>query len=346
MHFMGEPVSMTYVDTRNHTWWAALDLGHWGCKLHWSGDEGATWEEVEAPKYPEGSQVKDSEPTSLKYIWAFAHGGHDHPDRLYIGTEPGGLFVSNNNGESFELVDSLWNHPSRKEQWFGGGRDNPGIHSILVDSDDSDHIFIGISVAGVFETKDGGNTWNPMNKGLKADFLPDPYAEIGHDPHLLISAPSDKTTMWQQNHCGVFVSRDAGLNWHDVSEKTGPAGFGFAIAVAKNDPETAWVVPGVSDQSRVAVDNSLCVCRTENAGKSWQTLRDGLPQNHVFDITYRHALDITGDTLAFGTTTGNLYLSDNRGDSWNVISNNLPMIYSLYFMRVRLPAAVWEYPNL
>ena len=108
--------------------------------------------------------------------------------------------------------------PSRKDQWFGGGRDYAGIHSIIVDPDDSDHIYTGISVAGLFESKDCGNTWNPMNKGLKADFLPDPHAEIGHDPHLLVSAPSDKTIMWQQNHCGVFISRDACLNWQDVSE--------------------------------------------------------------------------------------------------------------------------------
>lgn len=332
LHFISDPISMAFVDVRNDTWWAAQDHGHWGVKLHRSVDEGSTWEEVEAPKYPEGSEIKDGEPASLKYIWSIAHGGNDHPGKLFIGTEPGGLFVSNDNGDTFELVEGLWNHPSRKDQWFGGGKDNAGIHSIIVDPDDSDHIYTGISVAGVFESKDGGNTWNPMNKGLSADFLPDPHAEIGHDPHLLVSARSDKTILWQQNHCGVFLSRDAGLNWQDVSEKTGPVGFGFAIVVDENDAETAWVVPGVSDEIRIAVDKALCVCHTSDGGRTWQSLRSGLPQTNVFDITYRHALDITGDTLAFGTTTGNLYLSGNRGDSWKLLSNNLPMIYSLYFI--------------
>ena len=138
--------------------------------------------------------------------------------------------------------------------------------------------------------------------------------------------------MWQKNPWGVFISRDACLNWQDVSEETGPVGFEFAIAVDENDAETAWVVPGVSDQSRIAVNKALCVSRNTDGGRTWQSLRNGLPQTNVFDITYRHALDITGDTLAFGTTTGNLYLSGNRGDSWKLLSNNLPMIYSLYFI--------------
>ncbi len=331
-HFLGEPVSYAWVDTRTNTWWAALDLGHWGGKLHRSEDKGNNWQEVDAPKYPEGLEVKDGEAASLKYLWAFAHGGEDNPGKLYIGTEPGGLFVSANNGDSFELVEGLWNHPSRKDQWFGGGRDNAGIHSIIVDPDDSDHIFVGISVAGVFESNDGGSTWTPRNKGLKADFLPDPNAEVGQDPHLVITAPSDKNTMWQQNHCGVFISKDAGLNWEDVSEDNGPVGFGFAVIVDENDSNTAWVVPGVSDQSRVAVDQALCVCRTSDGGKTWQACRNGLPQNNAFDITYRHALDITGDTLAFGTTTGNLYMSDNRGEDWTTLSNNLAMVYSLFFI--------------
>ncbi len=330
-HFLGNPVSFAWIDKRTNTWWAALDHGHWGSKLHRSMDEGKSWKEVEAPKYPEGTMINEKDEASLKYIWCMASGGNDMPERIYLGTEPGGLFVSDNNGDSFELVKGLWNHPSREKQWFGGGRDFAGIHSIIVDPDDSTRILVGISVAGVFETVDGGANWTPKNKGLKANFLPDPDSEIGQDPHLLITAPTDKHTMWQQNHCGIFVSRNGGEKWEDVSSTDGPANFGFAIAVDETDPECAWVVPGVSDEIRIAVDNSMCVCRTDDCGKTWTTLTNGLPQGNAFDITYRHALDITEDTLAFGTTTGNLYFSENRGDEWQIISNNLPMIHSLFF---------------
>ena len=329
--FLGIPVTIATIDENTGYWWALLDHGHWGCKLHRSKD-GKSWEELEAPKYPDGEEVKDGVAAATRLLWAFSNGGSDRPGTIYVGTEPGGLFKSTDNGDSFELMRGLWDHPSRKGQWFGGGRDHPGIHSILVDPTDSDHIYIAISCAGTFETKDGGQTWHPMNKGLRADFLPDPASEIGQDPHLVDWCKGNTQVMWQQNHCGIYRSEDGGANWTDISEKDGIANFGFAVAAHETDPNVAWVVPGVSDVMRVAIDNSLCVSRTDDGGKTWAHFREGLPQSASFDITYRHALDVTGDTLAFGTTTGNVYMSENGGERWSTLSNNLPMVHSVAFV--------------
>jgi len=329
--FEGIPVSIAYADPRNGKWWACLDHGHWGVKLHRSNDRGKTWQEVTAPAYPEGEEVKDGVAAATRYIWAMSHGGKQYTSRLWLGTDPGGLFMSEDDGDNFHLVQSLWQHPTRKTNWFGGGRDLPGIHSIVVDPRNEDHIHIGISVAGVFETTDGGKTWEVRNKGLRADFLPDPYAEIGHDPHILVAAPSNPDALWQQNHCGIFHSTDGGKNWEDVSEKEGGARFGFAIAVAEDNPDQAWVAPANSDEKRIAVKNSLCICRTDDGGKTWKEMRKGLPQENCFDIVYRHALVTSGDAVAFGTTTGNLFLSNDRGESWQAINNYLPMIHSVQF---------------
>ena len=329
--FEGILVSIAYADERNNTWWACLDHGHWGVKLHRSFDRGVTWEEVTAPAYAEGEEVKDGVPATTKYIWAMNHGGSNHPDRLWLGTDPGGLFVSNDAGNSFHLNNSLWMHPTRKTGWFGGGRDNPGIHSIVLDPRDSDHLFIGISCAGVFETLDGGVTWIIRNKGLKAEFLPNPEQETGHDPHILVAAPSNPDILWQQNHCGIFRSIDGGKQWHNVGEKNGPANFGFAIAVADDNPDQAWVAPATSDGNRIAIDGALCICRTDDGGQTWHQQRNGLPQSGCFDIVYRHALATSGDGLAFGTTTGNLFFSGDRGESWETISHFLPMIHSVQF---------------
>ncbi len=326
--FLAIPVSLTYVDESNGSWWACLDHGHWGCKLHTSSDEGKSWKEIEAPKYPEGETIKDDIPATVRYLWAMAS---DNNGSLWVGTEPGGLFNSTDSGKSFTLNRGLWNHPSRPDNWFGGGRDYAGIHSIIVDPRDSNHIYVGISVAGVFESKDGGITWEPRNKGLRADFLPDPNAEVGHDPHLLVSCPSQPDFMWQQNHCGIFRSTDGGISWLDVSEKNGPADFGFAIAVDEHDGNKAWVVPAISDEKRVAIDNALCVCRTTDGGTTWETLRDGLPQENAYDIVYRHALGLNGSELVFGTTTGNVYVSPDQGNHWEHLAGNLPMVYAVAF---------------
>lgn len=329
--FPGIAASYAFRHPYSKVLWAALETDHWGAKLQRSGDDGETWEEIEMPKYPQGALVTEGVPATLSYIWLVSAGHPDQPERVYLGTEPGGLFQSDDSGDSFSLVDGLWNHPSRS-QWFGGGRDHPGLHSVLVDPRDPNRILTGISVGGVYESSDNGDSWSPRNKGLIADYLPNPQAEVGHDPHLLTASPSNADVLWQQNHCGIFRSTDGGGNWVKISEDDGPAHFGFAIALDKDDADTAWVVPAISDEVRMAVDGAMCVSRTEDGGKTWQSFRSGLPQENCYDFTFRHALDISGDRLMFGTSTGNLFVSEDRGETWSCISNYLPPIYSVRFI--------------
>jgi len=342
--FKAQSISYATFDSRTGTLWAAIDHGHWGCKLQRSQDLGVTWTEVTAPTFPESATMftgfpnegekRTSKPAVVSYIWLIQPGGADQPNRLYIGTEPGGLFQSDDNGETFHLVEGLWNRPERENWWFGGGRDHPGVCSICVDPRDSRHVLIGISVGGVYETHDDGVTWEAKNKGLSVNYMPETYPEFGHDPHFMNMSPSNPDVLWQQNHCGVFRTTDSAQTWQDISQKGGPVYFGFPIALDAMDDQTAWVVPAIDAEYRVAVEQALCVCRTTDGGQTWTTLREGLPQQHTFDVVFRHALDIKGQRLAFGTTTGNLYLSDNRGDSWDCMGGNFPPIYSVRFATV------------
>ncbi|MGV3720327.1 MAG: WD40/YVTN/BNR-like repeat-containing protein [Actinomycetota bacterium] len=337
---VGTPVAYAATDPRTGTLWACLDHGHWGQKLERSRDGGETWEKVASPAYPEdarmmmgfpGSESHKEVPATLRYLWCFTAGGADQPGRIYFGTEPGGLFRSDDDGDTFHLVKGLWDHPSRLTGWFGGGRDTPGIHSICVDPHDSTHLYVGISCAGVFESKDDGATWQVRNKGLQADFLPDPGTEIGHDPHFLTLCEDAPQVMWQQNHCGIFRSQDGGQSWSKISQAGGPAHFGFPIAADPRNPSVAWVVPAQSDEHRLSVNGALCVCRTNDGGETWPALRNGLPQESSYDIVFRHALDQAGDRVAFGSTTGNVYLSDDRGENWQSLGHHFPPIYSARF---------------
>jgi photosystem II stability/assembly factor-like uncharacterized protein len=355
----GTSVNFLAADPESGTLWAALGFGHWGAKLSRSTDGGQSWADASQIKYPAGARylappdpdeaeaggptrftVRDA--TLLKlWVIAFGPGG-----RIYVGTIPGGLFVSENGGDSFELNRPLWNHDSRggdlfdgeglgKTHWFGTpaseGEFAAGIHSIEVDPRDPQRILVAISTAGVLETTDGGKSWRGRNRGMTNDYLPDPNAEWGHDAHAIQLCKSDPNHVWQQNHVGVFYSSDGAATWKKVSQPEQGVRFGFPVAVDERDGRTAWLVPGVSDQQRMAIGGGLFVARTTDGGESWQQLRSGLPQESAYDVVYRHALAASGADVAFGSTTGNLYVSGDRGDSWQAVANNLPPIYSVRF---------------
>lgn len=335
--FLGDPVTLTMNENGGKTIRAALDLGHFGCKLQQSDDAGETWVEAACPEYPpkpEGEEdinpnQQQPTPWDLKKIWSFARGG----DKLWCGTIPGGLFVSDDNGGSWSLVDSLWSHPMRKK-WFGGGADHPGIHSIVVDPQDPGHVTLAVSCGGVWKTRDGGETWNICAKGMRAEYMPpdEAFDESVQDPHLIVACPANPKVMWCQHHNGIFVTRDDCASWQEITEVT-PSPFGFAVAVHPTNPDRAWFIPAVKDEARYPTEGQLLVNRTNDGGKSFEALREGLPQAHAYDLIYRHALaiDETGEKLVFGSTTGSLWVTENGGDNWTTLSNYLPPIYGVEF---------------
>lgn len=338
--FLGDPVGLATRDPRDGALYAAQNLGHFGSKLRRSTDDGQSWEEIGAPAYPDKPEgLTDTDgagrevPWTVKQIWALAAGGADQPGRLWCGTIPGGLFVSDDHGASWTLNRPLWDHEGRKE-WFGGGADQPGIHSVLVDPRDSRRVIVGVSCGGVWVTEDDGASWSCRADGMRAAYLPPDQARNPRtqDPHCVVLCPKTPDTLWTQHHNGIFKSVDGCASWQEI-EDVAPSTFGFAVAVHPADADTAWFVPGVKDETRIPVDGRLVVTRTRDGGQTFDVLREGLPQEHAYDLVYRHALDVdaSGERLSFGSTTGSLWVSENGGDSWSHVSAHLPPIYSVRF---------------
>jgi hypothetical protein len=328
---------MPLFDRRDGTVYAALNLGHFGVKLHRRDAGCVSWTEIAAPAYPiQPEDSKDDVEWKLKVIWSLAAGGHDEPGVLWAGTLPGGLFRSRDRGDSWELIRSLWDLPERKK-WMGGGFEQPGIHSICVDPRDSRHVTIGVSSGGVWVTHDGGVSWTLSAKGMRADYMPPElaYDQNSQDPHQIVQCGAAPDVFWCQHHNGIFRSTDGSASWHAI-ERTSPnlvSDFGFAVAVHPHDATTAWFVPGVKDEKRIPVNAALCVSRTRNGGKTFEALRNGLPQQDCYDLIYRHGLVVSddGSTLLMGSTTGGLWVSENGGDQWQEISHTLPPIYAVRF---------------
>lgn len=337
--FLGDNVTLTLHDARDGTDYAALNHGHFGVKLHRRG-RGGQWQEIPAPTYPpkpEGLDDRDGWGRPVKWttqmIWSLEAGGPDEPGTLWAGTMPGGLFRSRDRGETWELIRPLWDMPER-QKWMGGGADIPGIHSICVDPRSSKTVRIAISCGGVWVTHDGGESWAQSAHGMRYDDGPPELIDNPdtQDPHMMVQCRAVPERFWVQHHCGIWRSADDGKSWQQVTAR--PSSFGFGVVVHPRDPDTAWFVPGIKDEKRYPVDGKLVVTRTRDGGRSFDVLSSGLPQDNAYDIVYRHALagDGTGEWLGFGSTTGNLWVSEDQGDSWMTVSTTLPPVHAVRFI--------------
>ena len=328
-HFLGDPVSMV-LPAPDGTLYAALNLGHFGVKLRRSADGGRSWEEIAVPAYPpQPERSADKTPWKLVQLWSLESDGR----QLWAGTIPGGLFTSADRGASWRLVESLWSRPERRE-WTGGGYDHPGIHSIAIDPRDARRITVGVSTGGAWQTRDGGTSWAIAARGMYAEYMPPEhkFEQNAQDVHRLVLCAAQPDVLWVQHHNGVFRSTDGANSWQEITAIR-PSKFGFAVAAHPRDPDTAWFVPAVKDECRVPVDAKLVVARTRDGGASFEVLRAGLPQEHAYDLVYRHCLDVdaAGTALAFGSTTGGLWLSQDQGDSWQCLATQLPPIHCVRF---------------
>lgn len=312
------------LDERNgHRMFAADNGAFWGSFVRYSDDFGETWHEPERGiQFPEDSGLK------LENLWIVQPGRQDDPATVYAGVDPATLWVSNDAGETWDVNAGLMNHPTR-DRW-GPGFGGLCLHSIVPDYSNPDRMWIGISAVGCMRTDDGGKTWVHANRNTRNDYLPDKYPEFGQCIHRLIQHPTNPDVLYQQNHCGVYRSEDGGTNWTDIQSNL-PSSFGFPIALDVHHPDTVYTI--AEDEGRANITDQFTVYRTDNAGKDWHELTQGLPGGQGVKLgVLRHGM--CADTLDpcgvyVGTNTGQIFASADRGDSWQLIADFLPQIYSV-----------------
>ena len=333
IHFQGFDISCIHQHFDGAVF-VALNHKHWGSKLFYRRRGGKEWESLSVPQFSNEHLNVNGKPASLRQIWSLHDGGESYPNRLWAGVEPGALFISEDLGKTWKIVEQLWNHETRIKQkmWFGAGKDLPFVHSVLVHPEDHDTIMISVSCAGVFLSKDSGRIWELRNKGLKATYLPNPNPEAGYDPHILLVNKKNPSVIWQQNHCGIFNSKDSGLTWTDVSGSQGLPSYGFCLAIGEATQE-AWVIPVEDETNRIPPGMKLRVFYTKDFGKTWVDNSNGLPGGNFFGIVLRNGFCKLGQKLAFGTTNGNLYFSSNKGKNWTEVSTSLAKVNYICFIK-------------
>ena len=334
--FLGHVIHHVVLDPRDRqTLLVASRTGHLGPTVFRSQDLGRTWTEAtRPPAFTEGDRLE----RSVRGVFWLSPGHADEVGTWYAGGSPQGLFRSEDAGDTWTPVDG-WNDHPMWETWAEwpeeGTPDGSMLHSVIVDPRDPSHLYIGLSGGGVFESVDGGTDWKPLNHGSVATFLPDPEPEFGHDPHCIRLHPLQPDRLYQQNHCGIYRMERPDGRWVRIGDNMprDVGDIGFPIELHPRDPDTAWVFPmdGTDVWPRTSPEGKPAVYVTRDAGESWTRHDAGLPELAWFTVKRQamtvDAFDPVG--VYFGTTSGEVWASDDEGASWQAVAQHLPEIYSV-----------------
>jgi photosystem II stability/assembly factor-like uncharacterized protein len=326
-HLKGSPVDPNRI-------YASQSSGWFGQMIQRSNDGGKTWEAMDNKFVYDGVPGKHMWYDGTQHPWEFKRVWHlepslTDPDTVYAGVEDAALFRTTDGGKSWHELSGLRQHDSGSKWQPGAG--GMGLHTIILDPSNPNRIFIAISAAGAFRSDDAGNTWKPINRGLKSKYIPDPNAEVGFCVHRLAMHPARPNVLFMQLHWDVMRSDDGGDLWHEVSGNL-PTDFGFPIEVHPHEPNTVFVVPIKSDSEHYPPEGKLRVYRSKTGGDEWEALTKVLPQKDCYVNILRDAMSV--DTLDkggiyFGTTGGQVYGSADGGDTWKAIVHDLPAVVSV-----------------
>lgn len=326
-HMKGSPVDPNRI-------YASQSTGWFGQVMRRSDDGGKTWEKVGNEFEYAGDPGTHQWYDGTEHPWEFARVWHlepslDDPDTVYAGVEDAALFRSHDAGQTWQEMPGLRGHDTG-ENWAPGAG-GLCLHTIILDPNNAERMFVAISAAGAFRSDDGGESWRAINKGLHSEYMPDPTAEVGHCVHRLAMHPSRPEVLFMQKHWDVLRTDNAGDEWREISGNL-PTDFGFAIDVHAHDPETIYVVPIKSDSEHYPPEGKLRVYRSRSGGDEWEELMDGLPERNYYNNVLRDAMAV--DSLDpcgiyFGTTGGDVFGSSDGGDSWQPIAQGLPRVMSV-----------------
>ena len=337
-HFLGEIIDHIVLDPRdNRTLLAAARTGHLGPTIFRSTDMGKTWTEAVRPpmfgRPPEGMAER-----AVGQTCSLTPALPSEPGCWYAGTSPAGIFRSEDGGATWSEIEGFNRNPMLPK-WAPPENvtpDNQTFGTVLIDPRDAAHMYHGSSTTGVLETRDKGATWRPLNRNVEANFAADPYPEYGQDTHCLAIHPQNPDRLYQQNHCGIYRLDRPSEEWlrigRNMPEKIGDIGFGIVL-----DPrhvDRAWVFPmdGTTVWPRTSPEGKPSVYQTRDGGASWRRQDRGLPREHAYFTVLRQAF--CGDGLNpfglyFGTTSGELWISNNEGESWMQVAAHLQRILSV-----------------
>ncbi len=323
-HMPGFEIQRAFLDPRwnGQRGFAAAHHPIWGIHIYRTDNAGKDWNSLGTVP----SHGDDDDPAHLKTIWSLAPGPAEEPDTILAGIEPPGVFITRDGGAEWSCLDGFHTHPTAT-QWHPA-KGGCAVHSL---SAQGERVYAALAAGGTYRSDDAGKTWQPCNSQIRAPYLPEANAPAGQNDHTLRQHPIRSERLYRQSHCGTYRSDDGGDSWIEITGDL-PSDFGYALGLDPANPDTLFTIPEESSQFRTTVGGRLRVYRTDNGGDDWQALGNGLPQENCFVTVLRDGLDTDGLAplgVYFGTSSGQIFYSNDRGEHWQMLPATLPPILSI-----------------
>ena len=277
-----------------------LYVGIHGDGVHGSDDGGRTW------------QRKDrGMPHANIYSMAVVRDANGV--RVYAGTEPAHLYVSRDHGETWEELESLRSVPTVGKWMFPAPPGIAHVKHITFDPRSADTIYASIEVGAALKSIDGGKTWRQLSG-------------FDDDVHRMMVTAARPDSVFMGTGIGVYKSGDAGETWEQLTDRSARIAYPDQVIIHPEQPDTVFMAgaicgPGSWRESKTA---DARVARSRDAGKSWEYLDGGLPSHIHGNIEgFTFAVWPGGSQLFAGTTDGDVFLSEDEGETWSTIAQRI-----------------------
>jgi photosystem II stability/assembly factor-like uncharacterized protein len=294
-----------------------LFAGAYGGSIQASADGGRTWE-------PRDGGL--AEPN----VYSIASVRQGSRVRIYAGTEPARLFYSDDLGGQWTELPSLREVPGVAEWSFPAPPHIAHVKDIAFHPDDSMTVFASIEVGALLKSVDGGETWQVLHG-------------MYEDVHRCVINPRNPDRMYVTGGNGMYVTSDGGATWeHWTTRESEIGGYPDQLVFAPRDPDLMFISaahhsPGSWRESRFA---GTRVSRSRDGGRTWEVLGNGLPDRLQSSIEAMCLEDWGGSLSLFAATTaGEVFCSDDAGDTWSLIVSGLAPISKAGHYRALVPVS-------
>lgn len=271
-----------------------------------STDDGATWQEA---------SVGVSEPATYS-LRAFPHEGGT---RLYLGTQPVGLYRSDDLGGSWIDLAAVRTAPMHERWQFPSPDHAPHLKTLAVDPRDPAVIYAGVEQGALLKTVDGGASWRDLDEFVDYEHF------VYKDIHQIALRPGNPDEVIITTGLGLFRSEDCGEHWQQLTDSSFRIGYPDQILFAPDDPQRMFVAGGFATPNFWVEQGTArgTVMISEDGGQSWRAPAAGFPESRANVEALTLCAWPGGYEIFAGTTEGEVYVSGDKGESWILIASGL-----------------------